>query len=37
LSYIFSVYGMPAGDVDMPVDRAVLEQIVIEAPDLPGS
>ncbi|HEY5566755.1 MAG TPA: hypothetical protein VIM81_05875 [Gammaproteobacteria bacterium] len=37
LSYIFSVYGMPAGDVDMPIDQATLEQIVIEAPDLPGS
>jgi mono/diheme cytochrome c family protein len=37
LSYIFSVYGMPAGDADMSIDQAALEQIVIKRPSLPGS
>jgi hypothetical protein len=37
LAYIFSVYGMPAGDANMPIDQATLEQIVIKGPSLPGS
>lgn len=32
LSYIFSVYGLPAGDTDLPIDRASLEAITITGP-----
>jgi S-disulfanyl-L-cysteine oxidoreductase SoxD len=32
LAYIFSVYGLPAGDADMPIDRKALELIMIERP-----
>ncbi|MEO8466096.1 MAG: cytochrome c [Gammaproteobacteria bacterium] len=36
LAYIFSVYGLPAGDADLPDDRAVLEAITITRPGSPG-
>ena len=37
LSYILSVYGLPAGEADLPVDRASLEAITITGPRPPGS
>jgi mono/diheme cytochrome c family protein len=37
LSYIFSVYGLPTGDAELPVDRVALEAITITKPALPGS
>jgi mono/diheme cytochrome c family protein len=37
LAYLLSVYGMPTGENDMPVDEDVLEDIVIEGPLRPGS
>ena len=37
LAYIFSVYGLPSGETDLPVDRASLETITIVRPVLPGS
>jgi mono/diheme cytochrome c family protein len=37
LSYILSVYGLPAGGTDMPVDETSLRSIVIERPEEPGS
>ena len=37
LSYIFSVYGLPAGEADLPIDRKALEAITITRPALPGS
>jgi mono/diheme cytochrome c family protein len=37
LAYILSVYGLPAGDTDMPTDRTTLEAIKIARPVLPGS
>lgn len=37
LSYILSVYGLPTGDADLPIDRSALESITITAPALPGS
>lgn len=37
LAYVFSVYGLPAGDTDMPIDRAALEKIEIARPVRPGS
>ena len=37
LAYILSVYGMPAGEQDMPTNEAELERIVIQGPSLPGS
>lgn len=37
LAYLLSVYGMPAGERDLPVDEDVLEDIVIEGPARPGS
>ncbi len=36
LAYIFSVYGLPAGDADLPIDRGSLENITITAPALAG-
>lgn len=36
LSYIFSVYGLPAGDTDLPIDRASLEALTITGPALAG-
>ncbi len=37
LAYIFSVYGLPSGDADLPTDEASLEAITIVRPSLPGS
>jgi len=37
LAYILSVYGAPAGDRDMPIDREPLIDIKITRPELPGS
>jgi mono/diheme cytochrome c family protein len=37
LSYIFSIYGLPSGDTDLPIDRATLSTITITRPELPGS
>jgi mono/diheme cytochrome c family protein len=36
LSYLFSVYGLPTGDTDLPIDRAALEAITITKPALAG-
>jgi mono/diheme cytochrome c family protein len=32
LAYIFTQYGLPAGEADMPIDRASLRAITINAP-----
>ena len=37
LAYIFSVYGMPSGETDLPVDQESLEIITIAPPVLPDS
>jgi hypothetical protein len=37
LAYIFSVYGLPSGTADLPIDRRALEAITITRPSLPGS
>jgi mono/diheme cytochrome c family protein len=37
ISYLFSVYGLPTGAEDLPIEQAVLEQIAITRPRLPGS
>jgi mono/diheme cytochrome c family protein len=37
LAYIFSVYGLPSGDTELPVEQQVLEAIAIVRPALPGS
>ena len=37
LAYIFSVWGLAAGDEDLPTKRAPLESIVIARPERPGS
>ena len=37
LAYIFSIYGLPGGDTDLPTDREALEAITITRPALPGS
>jgi len=37
LAYTLSVYGLPTGDTDMPIDRETLEKITITRPELPGS
>jgi mono/diheme cytochrome c family protein len=37
LAYIFSVYGLPSGATDLPIDRESLEAITIVGPALPGS
>jgi len=37
LAYIFSVYGLPSGESDLPIDQAALEAITIARPVLPGS
>jgi mono/diheme cytochrome c family protein len=37
LAYIFSIYGLPSGETDLPIDRASLEAITITRPALPGS
>jgi mono/diheme cytochrome c family protein len=36
LAYILSVYGMPAGQVDLPTDKKTLGDIVVEGPRLGG-
>lgn len=33
LAYIFTEYGLPAGEADMPLDRAALSAITISAPE----
>jgi len=37
LAYIFSAYGLPSGERDLPVDQESLETITIARPALPGS
>ncbi len=37
LAYIFSIYGLPSGEADLPIDRESLEAITITRPALPGS
>ena len=37
LAYIFSIYGLPSGDADLPIDQKSLEAITITRPSLPGS
>ncbi len=37
LAYIFSVYGMPSGATDLPLDQSLLEAITIVRPAPPGS
>jgi hypothetical protein len=37
LAYIFSIYGLPSGDADLPVDRESLDAITIMRPAPPGS
>jgi mono/diheme cytochrome c family protein len=37
LAYIFSVYGLPSGASDLPIDRETLEAITITRPRPPGS
>jgi S-disulfanyl-L-cysteine oxidoreductase SoxD len=37
LAYTLSVYGLPTGDADLPIDRKSLEVITITGPELPGS
>jgi len=36
LAYLFSVYGLPAGEADLPIDRKVLELITITRPSPAG-
>lgn len=36
LAYLFSVYGLPTGDADLPVDRKALELITITRPKPAG-
>jgi len=37
LAYVLSVYGLPTGAADMPIDRKSLEAITITRPERPGS
>jgi mono/diheme cytochrome c family protein len=37
LAYVFSVYGLPSGGTDLPIDRESLEAIMIMRPAPPGS
>lgn len=37
LAYTLSVYGLPAGETDLPTDQKTLEGITITRPELPGS
>ena len=37
LAYIFSIYGLPSGEADMPIDQKSLEAITIMRPAPPGS
>jgi hypothetical protein len=34
LAYILSIYGMPAGEEDLPTDEGTLEEIVVQGPSL---
>ena len=36
LAYLFSVYGLPAGQADLPIDRKALELITITRPQPAG-
>ena len=36
LAYLFSVYGLPTGDADLPIDRKALELITITRPKPTG-
>jgi len=36
LAYLFSVYGLPTGDADLPIDRKALESITITRPKPAG-
>jgi mono/diheme cytochrome c family protein len=36
LAYIFSVYGLPTGEADLPIDRKALESITITRPKPAG-
>ncbi len=36
LSYVLSVYGLPTGDADLPIEEEILKTIVIERPERPG-
>jgi mono/diheme cytochrome c family protein len=36
LAYLFSVYGLPTGDLDLPIDRKALELITITRPKPAG-
>ena len=37
LAYVFSVWGLAAGESELPTERAPLDAIVIERPERPGS
>jgi mono/diheme cytochrome c family protein len=37
LAYIFSIYGLPSGEPELPIDQKSLEAITITRPSLPGS
>ena len=37
VAYTLSVYGLPAGETDLPTDRETLEKITVIRPELPGS
>jgi mono/diheme cytochrome c family protein len=37
LAYVFSIYGLPSGSTDLPIDRESLEAIMITRPAPPGS
>jgi mono/diheme cytochrome c family protein len=37
LAYIFTAYGLPSGEVDLPADQELLEAITIVPPAQPGS
>jgi mono/diheme cytochrome c family protein len=37
LAYIFSIYGLPSGEAELPIDQTSLEAITITRPSLPGS
>jgi mono/diheme cytochrome c family protein len=36
LAYILSIYGMPAGEEDLPTDEGTLEEIVVQGPSRGG-
>lgn len=37
LAYVFSIYGLPSGESDLPIDREALEAITITRAAPPGS